>query len=101
MVNSLEVYIIYCATLVEMIMCRLRLTIRFTSIAKAHRHGCMFDQFHQRDHSKRTFPTALVARALISGLINIQDTFVTEFHELNTVYKYVFSSLNRREREIL
>jgi hypothetical protein len=97
MMSRLEMYIMYCIIIMERIMYRLRLTIRFTDIAKAHWHGCMFDQFHQRDHSKRTSPTARVARVSISGLINVQDTFVTEFHKLKTVYKGVFNNLNRQE----
>jgi hypothetical protein len=97
MMRSLEIHIIYSMTLVAMIIFSLRLTIRFASIAKAHWHGCMFDQFHQRDHSKRTFPTARVARASISGLINIQGTFITEFHGSSTICKYVFGNLNGRK----
>jgi hypothetical protein len=46
-------------------------TLRFVNIAKACWHCCMFDQFHQHDHSKRTIPTVRVAKASISGLINI------------------------------
>jgi hypothetical protein len=39
----------------------------------------------------------LIVRVSASGLINIQDTFITGFHELNTVYKGVFNSLNWQE----
>jgi hypothetical protein len=68
-------------------------TIRLASIAKAHWHGCMLNQFHQHDHSKRTFLTARVARASISGLNNAQDIFATKLREW-TIYKCVFNKLS-------
>jgi hypothetical protein len=86
-------------TLVAMIIFRLRLTIRFASIAKAHWHGCMFDQLRQHNHLKRTFFTAQVARASISGLINILDVFIAKLHELRAICKGVFNSLNMREHQ--
>jgi hypothetical protein len=70
MVSSLEMYVICCMTLVGMLIFRLRLTIRFASIAKARWHGCMFDQLHQHDHSKRTFPTDRVVRVSICSTEN-------------------------------
>jgi hypothetical protein len=94
-VNSLGMYIIYCITIVAMILLRLRLTIRLASIAEAHWQGRMFDQIHQHGHSKRTLPTIRVFGVSVSGLINIRDIFITELYELRTVYKDVFSSLNR------
>jgi hypothetical protein len=101
MMNSLEIYIIYCMTVVGMLAFSLRLMLRFASVAKARWHGRMLNQFHQRDHPKRTFPTDRVVRASVSGLINIQDTFVTKFHKLKTIYKGVFNGLNWQEAEIL
>jgi hypothetical protein len=99
MVNSLEMYVIYCMTLVAMNIFRLRLTIRFASIAKSHWNGCMSDQFHQHDHSKLTFSKARVARASIFGLINARDIFIAKLHESSTICKGVFNRLNRRKHQ--
>jgi hypothetical protein len=94
MINSLEMHVIYCITIIGMVMYRLCFMLRFASITKAHWRGCMLDQFHQHGHSKRTFPTARAARVSIFGLINIRDTFIAKFHKLKVVYKGIFSNLS-------
>jgi hypothetical protein len=68
--------------------------LRFAGVAKAHWHGCMFDQLHQRDHSKRTFFTARIAGVSVSGLINRQDVLAAKFHELEIIYKDVLDGSN-------
>jgi hypothetical protein len=77
-------------------MCSLRLTVRFASIAEARWYGRMLNQFHQHDHSKRTFLTARVARASILVLNNVQNIFTTRLREW-TIYKCVFNRLSWRK----
>jgi hypothetical protein len=70
MMSDSEMYVICCITVIERAMCYLWFMLRFVNIAKARWHGCMFDQLHQHDHSKRTFPMDRVVRASICNTEN-------------------------------
>jgi hypothetical protein len=57
-------------------------------------HSCMFDYFNQLCVLSQTVKTSF------SGLTNVQDIFIAEFHKLKTAYKDALNNLNlRRHRD--